>query len=138
MTDIKPDIKTHANPLDVVKLGIAVLLIIFGAGQFYYYGSHPLVYGGVVYQVPAAIRLLVLLVALALAVTSARLSSIGASAWHYLMSARTEVQRMVWPNRAQTIQATVAVIMLVVVAGLFMWVIDLIVQTGLGRLTGSQ
>lgn len=138
MTEIKPDIKTTASPLDIVKLALALVLLVFGVGQFYYYGNHPLVYGGAVHEVPTAIRLLVLLAAVGIAVTAARLTAIGTSAWRYLMSARGEVQRMVWPGRQQTIQATIAVIVLVVAAGLFMWLIDLGVQAGLGRLTGGQ
>lgn len=137
MTDIKPDIKTKASPLDLIKLGVAVVLLIFGVGQFYYYGTHALVFGGAAHEVPTAIRLLVLLVVVGIAVTAARITGPGASAWRYLMSARGEVQRMVWPTRQQTIQATIGVIVLVVAAGVFMWLIDLGVSAGLGRITGG-
>jgi len=138
MTDIKPDIKAKASPLDIVKLGLAVLLLVFGVGQFYYYGQHPLVYGGAPHQVPAAIRLVILLAAVGIAVVAARFTALGASAWRYMMSARGEVQRMVWPGRQQTIQATIAVIVLVVALGVFMWITDLVVSTAVGSITGGQ
>lgn len=134
---VKPNIETRTSPLDVLKIGVAVLLIIFGVGEFYYLGSHPLVYGGAVHQVPMGLRLIVMLVAIALALVLARFSSPGASAWRYLKSSRGELLRVIWPSRQQTVQTTIAVIVMVVILAVFMWVIDLIVQWGLGRITGT-
>lgn len=135
---VKPKIETSVNLLDVVKLGIAVVLVVFGVGQFYYYGTHPLVYGGAVHEVPAAIRLVVLLAAVAIAIVVARFSSPGVSAWRYLMSSRGELQRVVWPSRQQTVQTTIAVIVMVVLLGVFLWLTDMLVQFLLSRITGGQ
>ena len=137
MTDIKPDIKTHVSALDALKLLVAVALIIFGVGQFYYYGTHPLVWGGTTHEIPTVVRLLVLLVTVGLGVVAARFTGIGTSTWRYLMSAWTEVQRMVWPSRQQTIQTTIVVIVLVVILGVGLWLIDLASATLLGRITGA-
>jgi preprotein translocase subunit SecE len=134
---VKPKIETRTSPLDVVKLGVAILLIIFGVGEFYYFGSHPLVYGGQAHQVSTAVRLVVMLVAIAVAIVAARVSGPGTSAWRYLMSSRGELQRVVWPDRQQTVQTTIAVIVMVVILGVFMWLVDLIVQWGLGSITGT-
>ncbi len=136
MTDIKPDIKTHVAPLDALKLLVAAALIIFGVGEFYYFGTHPLVWGGEAHQISAAVRLLVLLAALGVAVVAARLTGIGTSSWRYLMSARAEVQRMVWPSRQQTIQTTIVVIVLVVIIGVGLWLIDMASAALLGSFTG--
>ena len=133
----KPETRTQTGILDFIKLSVAVVLLAFAIGQFYYLGTHPLIYGGAVHQVPAAIRLVVLLAVLALAVVTVRFTGVGADSWRYLMSARGEVQRMVWPGRQQTIQATIAVIVLVVFLGVFMWLIDLILQFALRGLTGQ-
>lgn len=134
---LKPRIETHTSSLDVLKLVIAVALIVFGVGEFYYYSSHPLVYGGQVHQVSTGIRLIVMLAAIAIAIVAARFSGPGASAWRYLMSSRGELQRVIWPSRQQTIQTTIAVIVMVVILGVFMWVVDLIVQWGIGTVTGT-
>jgi preprotein translocase subunit SecE len=134
---VKPNIETHTSPLDVLKLVVAVGLIVFGVGEFYYFASHPLVYGGEVHHLAIGLRLIVMLVAIALAIVLARFSGPGASAWRYLMSSRGELQRVIWPSRQQTIQTTIAVIVMVVILGVFMWVVDLIVQWGLGRITGT-
>ncbi|MGA7966519.1 MAG: preprotein translocase subunit SecE [Gammaproteobacteria bacterium] len=136
MTDIKPDIKTQVTPLDALKLLVAVALIVFGVGEFYYYGSHPLIWGGETHQISTAVRLLVLLAALGVAVVAARFTGIGASSWRYLISARAEVQRMVWPSRQQTIQTTIVVIVLVVILGVGLWLVDLASATLLGTITG--
>lgn len=134
---VKPKIETRTSLLDMLKLGVAVILLVFGVGEFYYYGSNPLVYGGEVHQVHAAVRLIVMLVAIALAIVAARFTGPGASAWRYLMSSRGELQRVVWPGRQQTIQSTIAVIIMVVLLGLFMWLVDLVVKWALGSITGT-
>ena len=136
MTDIKPDIKTHVSALDALKLAAAVVLIIFGVGQFYYYGSHPLVYGGAAHQISTFVRLLVLMGTLGLAVVLARFTGIGASSWRYLMSARAEMLRMVWPSRQQTIQTTIVVIVMVVLLGVGLWLVDMASSKLLGLITG--
>jgi len=136
MTDIKPDIKTHVSALDALKLAAAVVLIVFGVGQFYYYGTHPLVYGGEAHQISAAMRLLVLLAAVGLGVVLARLTGIGTSSWRYLMSARAEVLRMIWPSRQQTVQTTIVVIVMVVLLGVGLWLVDMASAKLLGLITG--
>lgn len=136
MTDIKPDIKTHVSALDAIKLLAAVVLIVFGVGQFYYFGSHPLVYGGQAHQVSTVVRLLVLLGAVGLGIVLARLTGIGTSSWRYLMSARAEVLRMVWPSRQQTIQTTLVVIVMVVLLGVGLWLVDMASAKVLGLVTG--
>ena len=136
MTDIKPDIKTQVTPLDALKLLVAVALIVFGVGQFYYYGSHPLIWGGETHQISTAVRLLVLLAAVGVAVVAARFTGIGVSSWRYLISARAEVQRMVWPSRQQTIQTTIVVIVLVVILGVGLWLVDMASAALLGTITG--
>lgn len=136
MTDIKPNIKTHVSALDALKLLAAVVLVVFGVWQFYYYGTHPLVFGGEAHQISTALRLLVLLAAVGVAVVAARFTGIGASSWHYLMSARAEMQRMVWPSRQQTIQTTIVVIVMVVLLGVGLWLVDLASSKVLGLITG--
>jgi preprotein translocase subunit SecE len=134
---VKPKVETHTSPLDVVKFVVAVGLIVCGVGEFYYFGSHPLVYGGAAHTVPMGVRLVIMLAAIALAIVLARFSGLGASAWQYLMSSRGELQRVIWPSRQQTVQTTIAVIVMVVLLGVFMWIVDLIVQWGLGQVTGT-
>lgn len=135
---LKPNIQTSGSSgLDWVKLAFAVAVIVFGVGQFYYYGTHPLSYNGAPHSVPTVYRLLVLLVAIGVGIFVARYTAIGSSSLRYLKTAWVEVQKMVWPSRQQTAQATIAVIVLVVLLGVFMWVVDLIVETLFRGITGQ-
>jgi len=77
-----------------------------------------------------------MLAAVGVAVVAARFTGIGTSSWRYLMSARAEVQRMVWPSRQQTIQTTIVVIVLVVILGVGLWLIDMASAALLGSITG--
>ncbi|HKJ70848.1 MAG TPA: preprotein translocase subunit SecE [Gammaproteobacteria bacterium] len=46
---------------------------------------------------------------------------------HFVREARAELSRVVWPSRQETVQTTAIVIGMVVVVGVFLWVVDWIV-----------
>ncbi|MCF6776672.1 preprotein translocase subunit SecE [Thiotrichales bacterium 19X7-9] len=48
----------------------------------------------------------------------------GKSAWGFIRSARGEMRRVVWPTRQETVQTTVLIIGVVLVAALIMWLFD--------------
>ena len=45
-----------------------------------------------------------------------------------------ELKKVIWPNRQQTINNTIAVLGSVVVIGLLIWVFDIFLELGLSRL----
>jgi preprotein translocase subunit SecE len=120
----KPQAQT--NIADNALLVLAVALVTAGVVGFYYYGTAPLVYrvGG-------------LLVAVVLAAVAAYRTQPGINAWKYLQSSRTEVRKMVWPSREETMQTTIAVIAMVIALGVFMWLLDLLLFWAFSPITGQ-
>ncbi|MCF6764166.1 preprotein translocase subunit SecE [Thiotrichales bacterium 19S3-7] len=48
----------------------------------------------------------------------------GKSAWGFIRAARGEMRRVVWPTRQETVQTTLLIIGVVLMAALIMWLFD--------------
>ena len=48
----------------------------------------------------------------------------GRALWYFFKEARTEIRRVVWPNRQETTQTTFVVVALVLVFSLILWGLD--------------
>jgi len=107
--------------IDKVKLGLAALVLF--AGVFAYY-QLPQLMGA---DVSILLRVGAMLVALVIALAIAASSQYGASLIEFSKGSRTELRKMVWPTRAETMQTTGIVLVLVVIVALFLWAIDAIV-----------
>ncbi len=99
--------------MDAAKLILAALLLVGGIYGFYYFEEHSLL-----------LRVLGLLVLLGVATAVALQSTVGRAIWRFSVEARTELRKVVWPSRQETIQTTLVVIALVVLMGIFMWLVD--------------
>tara|TARA_R110002096_G_scaffold286970_8_gene480666 strand:- start:1184 stop:1552 length:369 start_codon:yes stop_codon:yes gene_type:complete len=99
--------------MDKVKLALAAILLLVGFYGFYQYADQPLLYRvlGI---------LLFAIVAAGIALTTTK----GRSLMGFMQSARTEVRKMVWPTRAETLQTTLVILVVVVLVGLFLWLLD--------------
>ena len=77
----------------------------------------------------------VLSVALALAVffTTAR----GRDLWRFIQTSRVELRKVVWPTRQETFQTTMAVIIFVIIMGVFFWGLDMFLLWATRILTGQ-
>jgi preprotein translocase subunit SecE len=72
------------------------------------------------------VRISVLLVATVLALSIALKTGVGSETLEFIRGARSELRRVVWPTRSETIQNTLIVVAMVVVIGLLLWVLDLV------------
>lgn len=63
---------------------------------------------------------------------------LGFKAWGFTQEARTEIRKVVWPTRQETTHTTIIVIVMVVVAGLFLWGIDSLFLWLISMLTGQR
>ena len=54
----------------------------------------------------------------------------------FLGQVRSEVAKVVWPSRREVMLTTVMVFIMAAVTAVFFFLIDLIIQTGLGRHSG--
>ena len=102
-----------ASGMDVFKLGMSVAIIIAGVAVFYFFAEQPLLY-----------RVLGIVAAVIIAAVIALTTQRGRLFAGFMQDARTEVRKMVWPTRAETLQTTIVVLIVVVILAIFLWFID--------------
>lgn len=104
---------SQSSPLDTVKLFIALLLVILSLGGFYYFSEASLLY--------RVLGLLAMVIAAsAIVFTTAR----GKNLIAFMSGARTEVRKMVWPTRIETMQTTLIVIVMVAILAVILLIVD--------------
>lgn len=99
--------------MDTVKLVLAGILVLVGFYGFYQFADQPLLYRvlGI---------LLFVIVAAGIALTTTK----GRALTSFMQAARTEVRKMVWPTRTETLQTTAVILVVVILVGLFLWLLD--------------
>jgi preprotein translocase subunit SecE len=102
-----------ASSADVAKLVVAILLVAAGIVGYYLLDNVWLRWGSVV-------------AGLALGAVVIALSGYGKRLWAFTESARVELRKVVWPTREETTKTTVAVFIFVTLAGIFFWLLDLL------------
>ena len=108
------------------KLVIAVLTFVGGIAAYYYLGGKP-----------DYIRVLTLLGAGVMAVVVAMQTQTGRDTWEFAKGARTELRKVVWPTRKETVQVTLLVVVMIILAGLLLWFIDWLLIMAIKALTGQ-
>jgi preprotein translocase subunit SecE len=110
---------TNNNPpeanagLNYVLWGIAIALAVAGIYGNNYFGGESLLY-----------RVLGLL-AVAIVASAVAFQTIqGKAFWELLKGARTEIRKVVWPTRQETVQTTMSVSLVGIAAGLLLWGLD--------------
>jgi preprotein translocase subunit SecE len=89
-------------------------------------------------QVAWAIRAAAGIVLIVLAVLLAAQTEKGQLVWTFMKGARVEMRKVVWPTRQETIQTTLVVVAMVVVAALILWGLDTLFFSLVGWLTGQR
>ena len=112
--------------LDTLKLAIAIALLIGGIAQFYYFEGESLLY-----------RVLGLLGFIAVAGGVVYTTRMGQNLWAFARDARTEVRKVVWPTRQETMQTTLMVILMVILVGIMLWLMDMFLRWAVLVLTGQ-
>jgi preprotein translocase subunit SecE len=112
MTD-ETKIPDTASSADIAKLVVAILFVVAGIAGYYLLDNLWLRWGSVV-------------AGLVLGALVVGFSGYGRRLWAFSESARVELRKVVWPTRDETTKTTIAVVIFVTVAGLFFWVLDLV------------
>jgi len=120
------NIETQASGLDTVKLALALVLLVGGVFAFYWFVDQLLL-----------VRVLALLGITGVSVFIASQTALGRSTWSFVGATRTEVRKVVWPTRAETMQTTMAVLFVVVVMGIILWLLDMVLLRAIRFLTGQ-
>jgi len=115
-----------SNKLDTFKLVIAIAILLAGIGGFYYYVDASLLY-----------RVLGLVGVVMVAAGIAFTTSTGHAILSFGREARAEVRKVVWPTRQETVQTTLMVVVAVIILGIFLWLVDMMLLSGVQMLTGK-
>jgi preprotein translocase subunit SecE len=102
------------STLDTVKLGTALALLIGGVAAFYYFAD-----------VSKLARVVGLLAAVGIALAISLQTERGRTLAAFVKESQTEVRKVVWPTRQETVQTTLVVMVVVVVIAIFLWLLDM-------------
>jgi len=119
-------VEAEGGQMDNMKLLLALALLVGGIAGFYYFED----------QLPW-LRVLGLLAVAGVAVLIAAQSAFGRNILGFINGAYSEVQRVVWPTRTETIQTTLAVLFIVLLLGIALWLLDMVLLRAIQLLTGQ-
>jgi len=119
-------VEAESNQFDTLKLGAALLLLVAGVVAFYWFDDQLLV-----------LRVLGLLAVAGISVFIAAQSSTGKNIIDFIRGVKAEVRKVVWPTRAETTQTTLAVMVMVILVGIFLWLLDMVLLWAIQMLTGQ-
>ncbi len=63
------------------------------------------------------------------------MTNVGRQTFEFAKQSKVELQKVVWPNRQETIQTTSIVMVMVAVTGLILWGIDAGMMWAIGKIT---
>lgn len=113
------------NRLDTVKWGLVSVLVAVGVYGNYYFSAESLL-----------ARVVGLLVLAVIAGFVALQTAKGAAFWTLVKDAKTEIRKVVWPTRQETVQTTLVVVAVVLIMGLILWGLDSLLGWTVSRLIG--
>jgi preprotein translocase subunit SecE len=112
--------------VDTAKLALAIVVVLAGLVGYYYFAD-----------ANAFLRALGVIAALAVAAVVAFTSLQGRQLWKFILGARVELNKVVWPTREETIQTTLVVLVVALFGGVFFWLLDLFLLWLTTRITGQ-
>jgi preprotein translocase subunit SecE len=116
----------EGSKLDSLKFVVAIALLIAGVVQFYYFEEESQLY-----------RVLALLGFVGFAMAVVYTTRMGQALWLFARDARTELRKVIWPTRQETMQTTLMVIIVVILVGVMLWLIDMVLRWAVLALTGQ-
>ena len=112
--------------LNKIKLIVSILLLMVGVASFYVLEDKAL-----------ALRIVTFLLGIGAATAVLWTTPIGQTALGFISESFAEAKRVVWPTKQETMQTTIAVVILVVVMAAFLAIVDIgfsyMVQWIMGR-----
>lgn len=113
---------------DPLFLAVAALLFVGGLFAFYYFDP----------KFPTVVRLLILLASFGAAAAIGYRTRLGQDVFDAISGARTELRKVVWPTKQESVQTTLMIAVVVIIMALLMWGLDSILLYGVEKLTGRH
>lgn len=120
--------ETQTSSFDTVKWIIAIALLAAAVFGNYYYGE----------QLSVLVRAIAVVAIVVIAGFFAGTTDKGTRFRHFAKESRTEVRRVVWPTRQETVQTTLIVIVATAIVSLILWGMDAILVRIVGFFTGLE
>jgi preprotein translocase subunit SecE len=111
---------------DVVKYGLALLLVVGGVFAYYWFDG----------QWSTVARVLVVAAGLAAGLVVFMTSAKGAQTREFLGESRFELRKVVWPTRQEAVRTTWVVMIVVVIIALMLAGFDVVIQWAIRLLLG--
>ena len=110
----------------MLTVAVAIALLVAGVAAYYLLDTRPdwQRWGSTGIGVVAALAVFAL-------------SPMGRRFWQFILDSRVELRKVVWPSRQETLQTTAVVFGFIVIAGLFFWVLDVLLAWGTRLLSGQ-
>ena len=106
-------VEATASRFDSVKWVAVAILVAVGVVGNSYFSDQSLLY-----------RVLGLVALGAVAALIALQTAKGTAFWTLVKGSRTEIRKVVWPTRQETVQTTLIVVGFVLIVALFLWGLD--------------
>ncbi len=106
-------VEATTSRFDTVKWLVVTVLVAIAVVGNSYFADESLLY-----------RVLGILVLAVIAGFVALQTAKGAALWTLIKGSRTEIRKVVWPTRQETVQTTMIVVLFVLVVALFLWGLD--------------
>lgn len=113
------------NDGDKIKLIGAAALGLIGLFAFYYFADQSLL-----------MRTVGLLLVAALVVYLVYMTAKGKRTAAFFRDARTEVRKVIWPSRQDTVRTTITVFGIVLLVGIMLWLFDMLLSYLFKLITG--
>ena len=126
MTAPQPVEPKAAAPLDTLLLLLSVAALVGGIVAFYALAG----------QLNVTVRVVLVLAGLGVAAVLAYQTTSGKTMWGYIRGSQVELRKTTWPTRQESLQATLMIAVVVLVAALLLWGLDSALLWGVKSVTG--
>jgi preprotein translocase subunit SecE len=109
-----------------LTVAVAIALLVAGVAAFYLLDTRPdwQRWGSTGIGVVAAAAVFAM-------------SPTGRRFWQFILDSRVELRKVVWPSRQETLQTTAVVFGFIAIAGLFFWLLDVLLAWAMRMLSGQ-
>ena len=113
---------------EIISKDWLILSVIFLITALAFYATYGLV-------IPAPIQIIIWIAWLVSVCLLGFFTQNGRKVYFFISEAKVELQKVVWPNRQETVQTTAMVMVMVSIMGFILWAIDSLMMAIIAKIT---